>query len=890
MKKLSIVLLGAACAFLITGNAVAQKTGVSAGNNIAQGKKYTMSALPTNMWEKSLKTVPDYSKILTDGVIEKSESGSFWVSDKCVNFNGAMNTDIIIDLGKEYPVSAIKTRHGARPNAGVCMPKKEEYFVSDDGVKFYKAGEFKNTFDDYSLKDELDIKKKFAAGIKEYGISGLKTKGRYVMVRTYGSGVGKGFPNYVGYDEIFVIEGNFPQSEAVRNESSLIGLKAQDIAADVLGYRVNPPDLQKLAQQQPMYMALAPTQFLGDNEFHLSVDGVYALIFSPLISSGRTITDIKFECELPASVEMLGYNKVCKLVSTAPVTKNGSQYLKYSFVIPKLSDFAHIYGDQLYLIVSSKSVVPGKAGDAYYQYTYTIDGKSYNRSDSFTMIIDPKISAPVPKRFISGVWLPYQAGSISNPEAVDRIINFYHALGYNCQNGGSSSTEASKACRRNGMTVYAGSGFDNGMVLSGEKIPEDEKFKYYPGKERKEWSGVCPTLMYTSPKYADVLKQKFTKSLTQSDEVYSNWEPYMFMKQGCVCERCKKEFQQFSKLNDEEMAKIWPACVINEENELHNRFSSYQYASIIKLAQKTARAVNGKSNFLIAYEPSFVNPGNPWSKYHAHSDFYKDIDMTIMWSYPNTLSLSAIDAKSIPGNNLAQLPQDFADARAVAEKSGRKEGNKVYPKIFFMGTEYMFNNLVMPKDYYFTSLLCFFCGLDGSGTWCTHFKCDARYAVLNAKANTIISELENVVMDGRKVDNVSVAIVSPVPEKINDKPVKLSIVRAFEHQGRELVAVGNDYMYKIYVKLTVSGLPEGRYSLVDAVSKIVYRKDNNNGYSAQALADGVLIPVNGKEWAALTLDTASEKAAGYTLCTQADIEKQLAKDTPGLKAATADFR
>ncbi len=878
------------CAFTIISSAAAQAPGITAGNNIALGKKYTMSSLPTKTWEKSLKAVPDYSKILTDGVIEKGESGSFWISDKCANFNGAMNADIVIDLEKESPVSAIKTRHGARPNAGAFFPKREEYFVSDDGVTFYKVGEFKNTFDDYSIKDELEIKKKFAAGVREYGISGLKAKGRYVMVRTYGSGIGKSFPNYVGYDEIFVIEGNFRLSEAARDESSAVRLKQLDIPADVLGYRLNPPDLQKMVQQQPMYMALAPTQFLGDNEFHLSVEGVYTLVFSPLISGGKTIADINFECELPAAIELFGYHNESKLLSTTAVTKNGKAYLKYSFVIPKLTDFAKSYIDQLYLVIGSKNAAPGKAGDAYYQYSYTVDGKKHERSDSFAIIIDPQISSLVPKRFITGFWLPYQARYMSNPEAIDRIISFYHSLGFNCQNGGQRASESFKICQRNGMTVYGGSGFDNGIMLGEDKIPADEQFKYHPDKERKNVIGACPTLIYTSPKYADLLKQKFVKTLAESNHIYSNWEPYMFMKQGCVCDRCRKEFQQFGKLSDEEMAKVWPACVINEENELHNRFSSYQYASIINLAQKTARDVNGKADFLIAYEPSFVNQGNPWSKYHAHGDFYKDIDMTIMWSYPNTISLSAIDMKSIPGDSLAQLPQDFADAKAIADKSGRREGNTVYPKIFFMGTEYMFNNLVVPKDYYFMSLLCFFSGLDGYGTWCTHFKCDSRYAALNAKANTIISDLENIVLDGKKTDNAKVTIVSPVPDKISDKLVTLAIVRAFEYHGRAMVAVGNDYVYGIYVKLSVSGLPEGQYRLYDAVSKNVYQQNSQNGYSAQALSDGILIPVKGKEWVALTVDSTTSKMDGYALCPQADVEKRLAKDTLELKAAMADFR
>ncbi|MFA7230899.1 MAG: hypothetical protein WC071_06485, partial [Victivallaceae bacterium] len=222
-------------------SAIGADYGIPAGKNIALGKSYTTSIPSTKVWQKSLKTLPDYEKILTDGVIEKGTSGSFWVSPKCANFTGTTNVDVIVDLGQEMPVSGIFTRHGARPNAGICFPRKEEYFVSDDGVKFYKVGEFDNTFDDYSIKDQLDIKKKFAAGVKRYGVDNLKVKGRYVMVRTYGSGIGNKFGSYVGHDEIFVIAGNFPLSQANRNEENVVSLKKVDLPEAVLGYRVNPP-------------------------------------------------------------------------------------------------------------------------------------------------------------------------------------------------------------------------------------------------------------------------------------------------------------------------------------------------------------------------------------------------------------------------------------------------------------------------------------------------------------------------------------------------------------------------------------------------------------------------------------------------------------------------
>jgi hypothetical protein len=58
------------------------------GKNIALGKSYTTSVMPTRKWQKLLKSIPNYEKILTDG------------------------------------------------------------------VTFYKAGEFKNNFDDYSIKNQ----------------------------------------------------------------------------------------------------------------------------------------------------------------------------------------------------------------------------------------------------------------------------------------------------------------------------------------------------------------------------------------------------------------------------------------------------------------------------------------------------------------------------------------------------------------------------------------------------------------------------------------------------------------------------------------------------------------------------------------------------------------
>jgi hypothetical protein len=890
MKKLLLFIL--VLAGVISGISTQADSRIPKGQNIARGKKYKTNVIPTRKWQKYLKQVPNYDKVLTDGIVEKSNSGSFWVSTRCANFAGAANIDVIIDLGKEMPVSGIFTRHGARPSAGVCFPRKEEYYVSDDGVKFYKVGEFKNTFDDYTIKNQLERKKKFAFGVKQYGISGLKTKGRYVMVRTFGSGVDS-FPTYVGYDEIFVIKGNFPLSQVKRSKASSISLKKVDLPAGVLGYRVNPLDWKKIVKEQPLFMALSPTQLLGDNDYHLSVGGTYVMPFTPILNTRKSISDIKLTCELPSSVKLISYNNSSKLTSRKPINKHAKPYIKYSFSITNTAKFLKGYMYAPYLVVQSKFKSPGQAGQGYYSYSYKAGGKKYTHKSSFNIKVDPRITGVTPKRFLTGYWLPYQARLLEDKKnAEEQIISFYRSLGYNCQNGGNRSVDGLKSCRKNGITVYGGGEFNNGLMISRLAIPDGERFIYHP-KRKRDRIGVCPTLLYTSPKYSKILKQKFNLALTQADHVYSNWEPYMFMKQGCICDRCKQEFQKTSGLKSTEVNKIWPDCVMDQENDKHNAFSSYQYANIIKLAQKLTREagvdlkLKHQPNFIISYEPSFVNPDKMWFKTHNHSLFNKDIDMTIMWSYPNSVKVDAFDIKNVPGNTLKKLPVDFANAKRIIAKSGHQKGNEKFPKILFMGTEHNQGSLVMPKDYYFMSLLCFFAGLDGYGTWCNHFKCDARYVVLNAKANTLISKLETIVLDGKKLDNARIKIVSPVPKKISGKTVKLTIVKAFKHKGQELVAIGNDHIARIYVKLQISGLSGRNIRLYDTATGKVYQKSRNSGYSAKELANGVIIPVDGKSWAALQI---GRKPTGkYKIITAASLKKQLTKDVPKLKTVTANL-
>jgi hypothetical protein len=63
----------------------------------------------------------------------------------------------------------------------------------------------------------------------------------------------------------------------------------------------------------------------------------------------------------------------------------------------------------------------------------------------------------------------------------------------------------------------------------------------------------------------------------------------MFQKQGCVCDRGKREFADFARLSAAEVDALWPGVVIDTASDLHNRFSSFQFANIIRTLQELTR-------------------------------------------------------------------------------------------------------------------------------------------------------------------------------------------------------------------------------------------------------------------------------------------------------------
>jgi len=254
---------------------------VAKGKNLALGRPYTFSVWPTVkfwLYEQRGVPLPDTDRLLTDGKFAKTEL--FVMDHEAVVFSNATTLEIVVDLGQVQPIGEIWARHESNAHRSV-QPLKQEYYVSDDGETFYRAAEAKNTWDPPDLKDRSQLAK-FFTGVKLWSSGPIRTKGRYVMIKTYPLGQNDAGinPGHVGCDEIGVMLSRFRVQETKVDRSKRYVPSATGLPSDVLGYRYALLPWDEMFREGPLLYALNPYELLMENEYHLSIDGVYIMTWA----------------------------------------------------------------------------------------------------------------------------------------------------------------------------------------------------------------------------------------------------------------------------------------------------------------------------------------------------------------------------------------------------------------------------------------------------------------------------------------------------------------------------------------------------------------------------------------------------------------------------------
>lgn len=162
---------------MATGTCVSGMQGAevkSAQENLALGKHYVLEPAPNYRHC----TDPDDDKQLTDG---QYSAGYFWTQPSTVGWSGARPVVITIDLGQVQPIRGVSYNTAAGV-AGVEWPQSITILVSDDGQRYFVAGELASL----SARQATPPHEGYA--VHRFRTDELKTHGRYVQLLVAPSG------------------------------------------------------------------------------------------------------------------------------------------------------------------------------------------------------------------------------------------------------------------------------------------------------------------------------------------------------------------------------------------------------------------------------------------------------------------------------------------------------------------------------------------------------------------------------------------------------------------------------------------------------------------------------------------------------------------------------
>lgn len=515
---------------------------------------------------------------------------------------------------------------------------------------------------------------------------------------------------------------------------------------------------------------------------------------------GSVAKDYVFTFELDSGFELVELMfGDAKSVQTTHRADGGTVATVVSTVVPD-KDFNTWFRHGVMIASSSPVGTRGKA-----RLSCTYKGEPCSNVDELELFVIPEIRARMPRRYMNGFGHASRSGFVANGEdgrrrlaslIVDCGVGLVHA-----------SHETLPYLRAAGVKkVLTGFKASNGFQIGeGKLLPPDER--YVALDPTRHWGideAACPVSVYLEkPFFKTNTVPSFKRSLEGFDGGISNWEPYYFARQGCMCDSCCREFAKWAKLDYDDVKKDWPDCIDREKGRFGNRivdFRSWQHGQLMRTLNKYVTAFSGgeKSMGFIPEVEAGMMTSN-WREIHLFEeveikDFGKDFKWINPWGPYSGIWDTAMPYVHAP----ASWTLDFYYARNIrAQASADYPGLKImsFPMGFLPG-----GWVVEPEILEMNLNAFFFNGWEASAIY--FFPCgyDNRYWAAVARASTTAAEYEDYVWDGTRIDERAVLTPSdnfPKPFATSNlhipeyKNVSLLQHVAYELNGTRIVAAFN---------------------------------------------------------------------------------------------------
>ena len=453
------------------------------------------------------------------------------------------------------------------------------------------------------------------------------------------------------------------------------------------------------------------------------------------------------------------------------------------------------------MLVATTSPV-GTRGQA--RMTCLYKGKPCSNAETLDLYVTPEISARRPKRYMTGFQQASATGFVARSdrgrEAIARLAASA-GIGF-CY--GSREMMAPMRAAGVGKVLggfQAGNGFQIG---DGTKIPVSEKYvpltTWHWGMDR----AACPVSIYQEkPFFMTNTVPTFKRQLEGFDGAMSNWEPYYFAQQGCMCDSCCREFAKWAKLDYDDVKKDWPKCIDRKTGrygKIIRDFRSWQHGRLMKTLNKyVTRFTDGEKSMGFIPEVEYGMMTTNWRETrHFDEVEIKDFGPDFKWMNPWG-PYSGVWFSSAPYvHSPADWVSEFYSARNV-----RKAVDADYPKMKIMSFPNGYQcggMLVEPEFLEITLNAYFFNRWDASCIYFFPLGYDNRYWAALARATTLAADYENFVWDGTRIDEKAAltpaagfpsAVPASSPHVPEFRNASLLQHVAYELNARRIVAAFN---------------------------------------------------------------------------------------------------
>ena len=489
---------------------------------------------------------------------------------------------------------------------------------------------------------------------------------------------------------------------------------------------------------------------------------------------------------------------------------------------------------------------------------------------SVELYVVPRVKAKaVPKRFCNGMDASLHI-YFREAAAYDALARLFGDIGarwlvqdirngafipYWCRHAGGPVTPMWEKVIENGFRV----GRPESMPASERFVcdPASPRVTRRKGRAKYLSDSTCPTTIYReSEHFRKVTMAELGRLLDGADGLWGNWEPSMFYKNGCWCDRCRDEFIAWSKLPPDEVKGEWPR-LIQEGGRLERvglKFHSWQHANVVRTLDRYVRkATGGDKSYGFIPGVAAVEMSDYWLR-TGYPEAMLQIDYSgdVRWMNPWGPYVRWESEHPYVHERRATLiywvyAQDVRKTVAIDHPDGRVPKLLSYPQGGQCGT------WVTQPEQIGLALDSFL--LNGWDANCVYYfpnGYDARYLKAFAAANERAAVAEDFVLDGTPADDrveVSPVAEYAVPVKtVTDwlpayANVSLLQSRSFDLKGSRLVAVLNFWDAGIaFAKLKCLGLKTGEYSVVSG--GVAWTKDGKNPcWTAEELANGIQVAV-----------------------------------------------